>query len=72
MKYILILALSVFLLSCTRECPELPNAERAAYVPQMGTYIYKVTIEGHDYLCGYHVGVIHSESCKSPEHYDTK
>lgn len=69
MKYLLLSILLAFLISCTQEDSRLPNAERAAYVPQMGTYIYKVTIEGHDYLCGYRTGIIHSESCKSPEHY---
>ena len=71
MKYISTLVLLVLLCSCVKKDPTLPNAERVACVPQTG-YIYKVTIEGHDYLYSYHVGMIHSASCKSPEHYDTK
>jgi hypothetical protein len=71
MKYILTLVLLALLCSCVKEDPMLPSAEIVASVPQIG-YIYKVTIEGHDYLYSYHVGMIHSASCKSPEHYDTK
>ena len=71
MKYIFIFSILILLLSsCAQEDPELPNAKKVAYVPQTGTYIYKVTIEGHDYLYSYRVGMIHSESCKAPEHYD--
>lgn len=71
MRYILTLILLVSLASCAEE-PNLPVGEKAAYVPHSGTYIYKVTIEGHDYLYNYRTSMIHSESCKSPEHYDTK
>lgn len=70
MKYIFIFSILIlFLSSCTQEGPKLPKAEKAAYVPQVGT-IYKVTIERHDYLYSYRTGMIHSESCKAPEHYD--
>ena len=69
MKYIFIFSILILLLSsCAQEDPKLPNAKKVAHVPQTGT-IYKVTIEGHDYLYSYHTGMIHSESCKAPEHY---
>ena len=72
MKYIFIFSILIMMLSsCIQEDPKLPNAERAAYISQVGTYIYKVTVEGHDYFYSYRTGMIHSESCKSPEHYDS-
>lgn len=67
MKYILTLVLLVLLCSCVKKDSTLPNAEMVAYVPQTG-YIYKVTIEGHDYLYSYYAGITHSESCKNPIH----
>lgn len=72
MKYILTLVLLILLCSCGCNESQLPTSERVAYISGTGHHVYKFTFEGHDYLYSYRTGMIHSESCKSPEHYDTK
>lgn len=69
MKYILTLVLLVLLCSCG--CNESqPSIDAKMVRISNAPNIYKVTFEGHDYLYIYHTGMIHSASCKSPEHYD--
>lgn len=71
MKYIITLVLLVLLCSCTNEESQLPvgEAEKVVRIPNV-TSVYKFTFEGHDYLYSYRTGMIHSESCKAPNHYE--
>ena len=69
MKYILTLVLLVLLSSCNYKESQPPIDVKMVRISNAPS-IYKFTFEGHDYLYGYRTSMIHSASCKSPEHYD--
>ena len=69
MKYVLTLVLLVLLCSCNYKESQPPIDAKMVRISNAPS-IYKFTFEGHDYLYGHRTGMIHSASCKSPEHYD--